>query len=96
MIYLDNAATTLYKPEPVRRAVYQAMGTMGNSGRGAWGPALEASRVVYSVREKASEFFRRLGRSVCRLYRQCHRGSQYCYRRTGKKRRSCDHHPGRA
>lgn len=57
MIYLDNAATTLYKPEPVRRAVYQAMGTMGNSGRGAWGPALEASRVVYSVREKASEFF---------------------------------------
>ena len=57
MIYLDNAATTLYKPEPVRRAVYQAMGTMGNSGRGVWGPALEASRVVYSVREKASEFF---------------------------------------
>lgn len=51
MIYLDNAATTLYKPEPVRRAVYQAMGTMGNSGRGAWGPALEASRVVYSDRK---------------------------------------------
>ena len=33
MIYLDNAATTLYKPEPVRKAVYEAMGTMGNSGR---------------------------------------------------------------
>lgn len=57
MIYLDNAATTLYKPEPVRKAVYEAMGTMGNSGRGAWGPALEASRLVYSVREKAAEFF---------------------------------------
>ena len=57
MIYLDNAATTLYKPEPVRKAVYEAMGTMGNSGRGAWGPALSASRLVYSVREKAAEFF---------------------------------------
>ena len=91
MIYLDNAATTLYKPEPVRRAVYQAMGTMGNSGRGAWGPALEASRVVYSVREKASEFFGAWGGASV-----AHRGSQYCYRRTGKKRRSCDHHPGRA
>ena len=57
MIYLDNAATTLYKPEPVRKAVYEAMATMGNSGRGAWGPALSASRMVYSVREKAAEFF---------------------------------------
>ena len=57
MIYLDNAATTLYKPEPVRKAVYEAMGTMGNSGRGAWGPALSADRLVYAVREKAAEFF---------------------------------------
>ena len=57
MIYLDNAATTLYKPEPVRKAVYEAMGTMGNSGRGAWGPALSAARLVYAVREKAAEFF---------------------------------------
>ena len=57
MIYLDNAATTLYKPEPVRKAVYEAMGTMGNSGRGAWGPALSAARLIYAVREKAAEFF---------------------------------------
>ena len=57
MIYLDNAATTLYKPEPVRKAVYEAMGTMGNSGRGALGPALSAARLVYAVREKAAEFF---------------------------------------
>ena len=41
----------------MRKAVYEAMGTMGNSGRGAWGPALSASRLVYSVREKAAEFF---------------------------------------
>ena len=61
MIYLDNAATTLYKPEPVRKAVYEAMGTMGNSGRGAWGPALSAARLVYAVREKAAELFGALG-----------------------------------
>ena len=41
----------------MRKAVYEAMGTMGNSGRGAWGPALSADRLVYAVREKAAEFF---------------------------------------
>lgn len=29
MIYLDNAATTMKKPECVRQAVYEAMGNMG-------------------------------------------------------------------
>ncbi len=57
MIYLDNAATTLKKPECVREAVYRAMESMGNSGRGAWGPSLLASREIYGVREKAAEFF---------------------------------------
>lgn len=37
MIYLDNAATTLKKPECVRKAVYEAMGTLGNYGRGGHG-----------------------------------------------------------
>ena len=35
MIYLDNAATTMQKPEAVAEAVVAAMGSMGNSGRGA-------------------------------------------------------------
>lgn len=34
MIYLDNAATTLRKPEAVIEAVADAMRNMGNSGRG--------------------------------------------------------------
>lgn len=34
MIYLDNAATTLQKPQAVYDAVYDAMKTLGNSGRG--------------------------------------------------------------
>ena len=35
MIYLDNAATTLRKPEAVIEAVADAMRNMGNSGRGS-------------------------------------------------------------
>ena len=57
MIYLDNAATTLHKPEAVKRAVWDAMETMGSSGRGAYPAALEASRMIYETRELAAEFF---------------------------------------
>lgn len=57
MIYMDNAATTLHKPEAVRQAVFQAMGTLGNAGRGASAPALDASRVIYGTREKLARFF---------------------------------------
>lgn len=35
MIYLDNAATTMYKPQAVVEAVVRAMTSMGNAGRGA-------------------------------------------------------------
>ena len=35
MIYLDNAATTMQKPEEVIQAVVTAMQSMGNAGRGA-------------------------------------------------------------
>ena len=35
MIYLDNAATTMHKPQAVIDAVTQAMCSLGNAGRGA-------------------------------------------------------------
>lgn len=57
MIYLDNAATTIYKPECVVSAVAKAMTTMGNASRGAHGTALSASRVVYQTRVKLADFF---------------------------------------
>lgn len=57
MIYLDNAATTLYKPEAVTKAVLNAMNTAGNASRGAHGQALVASRVVYETRVKLAELF---------------------------------------
>lgn len=40
MIYLDNSATTLIKPPQVAQAVYDAINTMGNSGRGAYNSSI--------------------------------------------------------
>ena len=57
MIYMDNAATTLHKPDAVKEAVLAAFDTMGNAGRGASEPALDASRVIYATREKLAHFF---------------------------------------
>lgn len=57
MIYLDNAATTRRKPQPVIDAVVKAMTTMGNASRGAHDSALEASRAVYETRCKIARLF---------------------------------------
>ena len=57
MIYLDNAATTLQKPQCVIDAVVRAMTTMGNAARGAHGGALSASRTVYDTRFKIARLF---------------------------------------
>lgn len=57
MIYLDNAATTLKKPEQVIDAVVNAMRTQGNASRGVHGATLSASRVVYDARVKIAKFF---------------------------------------
>lgn len=58
MIYLDNAATTMRKPKVVVDAVCQALCSVGNSGRGAHGGALDASRIVYETRQTLAELFR--------------------------------------
>ena len=57
MIYLDHAATSFHKPPEVAEAVYNALMGTGNSGRGAHGASLEASRLVYKTREKVSHLF---------------------------------------
>lgn len=57
MIYMDNAATTMRKPEQVKKAVLAAMDSFGNGGRGAANPALDASRAIYKTREKLARFF---------------------------------------
>ena len=52
MIYLDNAATTMHKPQTVIDAVTQAMCSLGNAGRGATSGALDAARTVHGCRTK--------------------------------------------
>lgn len=56
-IYLDNAATTMQKPDCVVEAVAFAMRNMGNSGRGAYESSLDTSRLIYETREQLSELF---------------------------------------
>ena len=57
MIYFDNAATSLHKPKSVALAVYDAIHTLGNSGRGVSGPSLEAARVAFEAREALAQLF---------------------------------------
>ena len=57
MIYFDNAATTLRKPDCVIEAVTEAMGSMGNSGRGVHDGALSASRTIYDTRAALAKLF---------------------------------------
>ena len=57
MIYLDSAATSFYKPKQVEQAVCCAFHTIGNAGRGAHAPTLEASRVLYRTRAKLARLF---------------------------------------
>jgi cysteine desulfurase family protein len=52
MIYLDNAATSYPKPEPVYRRVDEILRHVGgNPGRGSHRMALDASRVIFETRE---------------------------------------------
>ena len=57
MIYFDNAATTIRKPECVVQAVTEAMWSQGNSGRGIHSGALSASRIIYDTREALAQLF---------------------------------------
>lgn len=57
MIYFDNAATTLKKPDCVIEAVTKAMCSMGNSGRGVHDGALRAGRSIYDARAALAGLF---------------------------------------
>lgn len=57
MIYLDNAATTMRKPQEVIDAITAVMCSMGNAGRGVNEASLGAARTVYDTREKLAGFF---------------------------------------
>ena len=51
MIYFDNAATTMHKPQAVIDAVAAAMTSFGGPGRGSHKAALDASMAVFGARQ---------------------------------------------
>ena len=57
MIYLDNAATTLHKPQCVGEAVLRALVTLGNGARGAHDGSLDAAREIYEARCRLAALF---------------------------------------
>ena len=57
MIYLDNAATTLKKPDCVVEAVTAALCSMGNSSRGTHDSSLKSARAVFSARLSLANLF---------------------------------------
>lgn len=57
MIYFDSAATTLQKPESVRRAVLHALTVMSSPGRGNHAASREAAETAFSCRSLAAEMF---------------------------------------
>ena len=61
MIYFDNAATTINKPQEVIDAVVNAMQNCGNSGRGVNDASLLASREIYEARCIINDFFNGYG-----------------------------------
>ena len=63
MIYLDSAATSYYRPREVAQAVYDAILTMGNAGRGSHTSSLNSARMIYETRCLLNELFHGQDRS---------------------------------
>ena len=57
MIYLDSAATSLYKPSGVAAAVAGAINTLASAGRGSHTPAMKAAECCYLCRERLAALF---------------------------------------
>ena len=58
MIYLDNAATTKYKPEEVYEALEYYVREIGVSpGRGSYQLGIQASRMLYKTRRAVAKYF---------------------------------------
>lgn len=57
MIYFDAGATTLQKPDAVRRAMYQAVNTLSSPGRGSYPATRRAEETDLRCRMAAAELF---------------------------------------
>lgn len=64
MIYLDNAATSFPRPEPVYQEMDRINRTLSvNAGRGGYKAAREASAIIYDTRKKLAELFHCTGKA---------------------------------
>ena len=57
MIYFDNAATTLVKPQSVTKAMAAAVSQLGSPGRGGHAAAMKAAEEAYACRSLAAGMF---------------------------------------
>ncbi len=57
MIYFDNAATSMPKPNAVKKAMVAAIEKCGNSGRSGHIYSLNAAKTVYECRKKLANMF---------------------------------------
>ena len=64
MIYLDNAATSKFKPKEVLKAVHGALLNSANPGRSSHRDAVECALTVYKTREALSSFLGAVGYNV--------------------------------
>ena len=58
MIYLDNSATSFYKPTEVKNCVINALNTLtANPGRGGYSASIKTGEEVFNTRELLKQFF---------------------------------------
>lgn len=57
MIYFDSAATTLQKPQAVRKQAAYAIHHLSSPGRGGYAAAVKAEETAFSCREAAGKLF---------------------------------------
>ena len=91
MIYLDNAATTLYKPNEVylrSNEVFRLFSA--NSGRSGHKAALKAAEIVMQTRAAAAEFLGIYRKH--RFYLWLHRCFKYRHQRAFLSGRSYHNH----
>ena len=98
MLYFDNAATTLQKPEEVAQAVKESFSYIGNAGRGANEASLFTSRLIFQTRKQIAELFHMEdGEQSSAAERvvfthECDRELKYCAERIIASGRPCDHY----
>ena len=64
MIYLDNAATSRYKPHAVIDTLVNELKHSSNAGRGAHKDAIDLGYKIFQTREKIKNYFNATNYSV--------------------------------